>query len=300
MKIGTFASITTPEASPATILDMGRRAEAAGLDSLWMGEHVVLFDEMEFPYPGSPDGRLPIPHGSGLPDTVVTLSYLAGVTEELRLGTGVSLIPQRNPIYTANEFATLDYLTNGRVDLGVGVGWCKEVVLACGYEWETRGERCDEILELMIKLWTEPVTTHHGKHFRVDDCRMDPKPVQKPHVPLIVGGYSPAAIKRYARTQHSITNTAIEFAGDEARVETYVTAYHYLEVDGDQGTEMTYLGRYMDRMQKRGDVWKIIHRQVVMDWNQNVDTTAVWEGPTFSGLARGARAPDDPVNAMLG
>ena len=112
--------------------------------------------------------------------------------------------------------------------------------------------------------------------------------------------YLPGAIKRYARTQHSISNTAIEFSGDEARVETYVTAYHYLEVDGDQGTEMTYLGRYMDRMQKRGDVWKIIHRQVVMDWNQNVDTTAVWEGPTFSGLARGARAPDDPVNALLG
>ena len=199
MKIGTFASITTPEASPATILDIGKRADAAGLDSLWMGEHVVLFDEMEFPYPGSPDGRLPIPHGSGLPDTVVTLSYLAGVTENLRFGTGVSLIPQRNPIYTANEFATLDYLTNGRVDLGVGVGWCKEEVQACGYQWETRGERCDEILELMIKLWTEPVTTHHGKHFRVDACRMDPKPVQKPHIPLIVGGYSPAAMRRAAR-----------------------------------------------------------------------------------------------------
>ena len=109
----------------------------------------------------------------------------------------------------------------------------------------------------------------------------------------------PAGIKRYARTQHSISNIAIELSGDDAVVETYVTAYHYLEVDGDQGTEMTYLGRYVDRMQKRGNVWKIIHRQVVMDWNQNVDTTSVWEGPTFSGLARGARAPDDPINALL-
>ena len=85
------------------------------------------------------------------------------------------------------------------MDFGIGVGWCKEEVIACGYTWEDRGERCDEILELMIKLWTEPVTTHHGKHFRVDDCRMDPKPVQKPHVPLIVGGYSPAAMRRAAR-----------------------------------------------------------------------------------------------------
>jgi hypothetical protein len=110
----------------------------------------------------------------------------------------------------------------------------------------------------------------------------------------------PVGIKRFARTQHSISNTAIEFDGDEARVETYVTAYHYLEVDGDQGTEMTYLGRYLDRMQKRDNVWKIIHRQVVMDWNQNVDTTAVWEGPTFSGLARGDRSPDDPLDILLG
>ena len=199
MKIGTFASITTPIASPQTIIDIGRRADEMGLDSLWMGEHVVLFDEMEFPYPGSPDGRLPIPEGCGLPDTVVTLSFLASVTSNLRFGTGVSLIPQRNPIYTANEFATLDYLTGGRVDLGVGVGWCKEEVLACGYRWEDRGERCNEMLELMIKLWTEPVTTHHGKHFDVDACRLDPKPIQKPHIPLIIGGYSPAAMRRAAR-----------------------------------------------------------------------------------------------------
>jgi probable F420-dependent oxidoreductase len=198
MKIGTFASITTPIASPQMIIDIGRRADEMGLDSLWMGEHVVLFDEMEFPYPGSPDGRLPIPEGCGLPDTVVTLSFLASVTTKLRFGTGVSLIPQRNPIYTANEFATLDYLTGGRVDLGVGVGWCKEEVLACGYRWEDRGERCNEMLELMIKLWTEPVTTHHGKHFDVEGCRLDPKPIQTPHIPLIIGGYSPAAMRRAA------------------------------------------------------------------------------------------------------
>jgi len=169
------------------------------LESLWMGEHVVLFDEMEFPYPGSPDGKLPVPDGCGLPDTVVTLSFLASVTSKIRFGTGVSLIPQRNPIYTANEFATLDYLSGGRVDLGVGVGWCKEEVLACGYNWEDRGERCNEMLELMIKLWTEPVTNHHGKHFQVEGCRMDPKPIQTPHIPLIIGGYSPPAMRRAAK-----------------------------------------------------------------------------------------------------
>lgn len=199
MKIGVFASLMTPQATPEVILDIGRRAEETGMESLWMGEHIVLFDEMEFGYPGSPDGKLPIPDGSGLPDTVVTFGFLASVTKTIRLGTGVSLLPQRNPLYTANEFATLDWLTAGRIDLGVGVGWCKEEVVACGYSFEDRGERCDEMLELLIKLWTEPVTNHNGKHFQVKDCRMDPKPVQKPHIPLIVGGFSKPALRRAAR-----------------------------------------------------------------------------------------------------
>ena len=164
-----------------------------------MGEHVALFDEMEFPYPGSPDGKLPVPAGAGLPDTVVTLSFLASHTKRIRFGTGVTLLPQRNPIYTANEFATLDYLTGGRVDLGVGVGWCKEEVEACGYAFNDRGERCDEMLEIFQRLWTEDVVTHQGKHFQFSGLRMDPKPVQKPHIPLIIGGFSAAAMRRCAR-----------------------------------------------------------------------------------------------------
>ena len=199
MKIGAYASFMIPFSTPQTIADLGRRMEDIGMESLWMGEHVVLFDKMEFPYPGTADGRLPVPDGHGLMDIVPTFGFLASVTKTLRFGTGVILVPQRNPIYTAKEFATLDWLTGGRIDLGIGVGWCKEEVLACGYGWEDRGERCNEQLDLMIKLWTEPVTTHQGKHFQVDACRMDPKPVQKPYIPLYVGGYSKAAIRRAAR-----------------------------------------------------------------------------------------------------
>ena len=152
MKLGVFASLMTPTASPGVILDIGRRAEEIGLDSLWMGEHVVIFDEMEFGYPGTPDGKLPVPEGGGLPETVVTLAFLASATKNLRLGTGVSLLPQRNPIYTAKEFATLDYLSGGRVDLGVGVGWCKEEVIACGYSFEDRGARCDDEVRVAFAL----------------------------------------------------------------------------------------------------------------------------------------------------
>ena len=195
MKIGLFGNLTSPRATPAMIADIGRRAEGAGLDSIWLGEHVVLFDEMEFPYPGSRDGRIPMPKGGGMLDTVATFGYLAAVTSTLRFGTGITLVPQRNPVYTANEFATLDWLSEGRMDFGIGVGWCKEEVLACGYSWHDRGKRCDEFLDLIQQLWRDDVVNFKGDHITVAGAKLDPKPVQ-PTLPTIVGGHSPAAIRR--------------------------------------------------------------------------------------------------------
>lgn len=199
MKIGTFSTFMSPICTPEVIGDIGRRAEEIGLDSIWMGEHVVLFDKTETPYPGSADGRLPVPEGGGMLDTVATFGYLAACTNTLRFGTGITLLPQRNPVYTAKEFTTLDWLTGGRIDFGIGVGWCKEEVEACGYDFSTRGRRCDEILEMMQQLWTEPLAEFHGEFYDLEPCRMDPKPLQKPHIPIIVGGHSPAGFKRAAR-----------------------------------------------------------------------------------------------------
>ena len=108
-------------------------------------------------------------------------------------------MPQRNPIYTAKEMCTLDWLTDGRIDFGIGVGWNKEEVEACGYRWEDRGARCDEFLEVMRRLWTEPVVDFSGKWVKFETCRLDPKPIQKPHVPIIVGGYADAAFRRAVR-----------------------------------------------------------------------------------------------------
>ncbi|MGB1685973.1 MAG: LLM class F420-dependent oxidoreductase, partial [Pseudomonadales bacterium] len=199
MKIGTFSTFMSPICTPEVIGDIGRRAEEIGLDSIWMGEHVVLFDKTETPYPGSADGKLPVPEGGGMLDTVATFGYLAACTKTLRFGTGITLLPQRNPVYTAKEFTTLDWLTGGRIDFGIGVGWCKEEVEACGYDFSTRGRRCDEILEMMQQLWTEPLAEFHGEFYDLEPCRMDPKPLQKPHIPIIVGGHSPAGFKRAAK-----------------------------------------------------------------------------------------------------
>lgn len=198
MEIGVFATFMSPVATPRMVGTFGKQVEDIGLAEIWMGEHVVLFDEMEFPYPGSADGKVPTPAGGGLLDTVATFGYLAAATNTIRLGTGVTLIPQRNPIYTAKEFATLDWLTEGRIDLGIGVGWCKEEVLACGYSFEDRGARCDEFLNVIKALWTQPCATYDGQYIQIHECRMDPKPVQSPHVPIIVGGHANRSLRRAA------------------------------------------------------------------------------------------------------
>lgn len=199
MKIGVFATFMSPLATPGMIRDFGRRAEGIGLDSIWMGEHVVLFDRNTYGYPSSKDGRIPVPEGGGMLDVVSAFGFLAAATTRIRLGTGVALVPQRNPIYTAKEVATLDWLSEGRIDFGIGVGWNKEEVEACGYGWEDRGARCDEFLEVMRRLWTEPVVDFHGTWVKFETARLDPKPIQKPHVPIIVGGYAPPALRRAAR-----------------------------------------------------------------------------------------------------
>jgi probable F420-dependent oxidoreductase len=198
MKIGVFATFMSPSATPAMIGDFGRRAEGMGLDSIWMGEHVALFDKNTFGYPGSKDGRIPVPPGGGMLDVTATFGYLAAATKKLRFGTGVALVPQRNPIYTAKEMATLDWLSDGRLDFGIGVGWNKEEVEACGYKWEDRGARCDEFIEVMRRLWTEPVVDFKGRWVKFETLRLDPKPIQKPHIPIIVGGYAEAAYRRAA------------------------------------------------------------------------------------------------------
>ena len=189
-----FSTFMSPQATPQMIRDFGRRAEDMGLESIWMGEHVALFDKNTYGYPGSKDGRIPVPQGGGMLDVAATFGFLAAATTKVRLGTGVALVPQRNPIYTAKEMCTLDWLSDGRIDFGIGVGWNKEEVEACGYRWEDRGARCDEFLEVMRRLWTEPVVDFTGKWVKFATMRLDPKPIQKPHVPIIVGGYADAGL----------------------------------------------------------------------------------------------------------
>ena len=199
MKIGVFAPFTTPQCTGEFIGEFSERAEQAGMASLMVGEHVVMIDDPTFKYPGADNGKLPISQQSGFFDPASVLAFVAARTKTMRIGTGVILVPQRNPVYTAKEFSSLDWLSNGRVDLGVGIGWNKEEAELCGYSFEDRGKRCDEALALYRKFWSEPVTEFDGEFFKVTASRMDPKPVQKNGIPLIIGGHSKFAYRRAAR-----------------------------------------------------------------------------------------------------
>jgi probable F420-dependent oxidoreductase len=198
MDIGLFALAANPVATPAYLRTLARGAEERGFASLWTAEHVVLFDEYASRYPYSADGRIPVGGENGPLEPFGTLAFLAGVTSRIRLGTGVCLVPQRNPVYTAKDVSTVDWLSGGRLDFGVGVGWLAEEFRAVDVPFERRGDRCRAYLEVMKRLWCDDVSAYEGPFYSLPPCRQYPKPLQKPHPPIHFGGESDAALRRVA------------------------------------------------------------------------------------------------------
>jgi probable F420-dependent oxidoreductase len=198
MKIGFFAVGIGPGADPEIVALTARTAEQCGFHSLWAPEHVVLIDRYASQYPYSKDGKLPMPTTVDILDPFAALTFAAALTKTIRLGTGICLIPERNPVVTAKEVASLDKLSGGRFDLGVGVGWLAEEFTAVGVPWERRAERTREYLKAMKLLWTEDEPEFKGEFCSFPKVRMYPKPVQKPYPPIIFGGESTPALKRIA------------------------------------------------------------------------------------------------------
>ena len=198
MRIGLFAPFASPLCTPEYIQAVGLAAEERGFHSLWVAEHVVLFDEYGSRYPYAEDGRLQISAERGVLEPFTSLAFVAAVTERIRLGTGICLVPQRNPVYTAKEATTVDWLSGGRLDLGVGVGWLAEEFRALEVPFEHRGSRCRSYLEVMRRLWCDEVSEYKDEFYELPACRQYPKPVQSPHPPIHFGGESDAALRRVA------------------------------------------------------------------------------------------------------
>lgn len=196
MKIGVQSAFNDAT-SPGTIAETGRIVEECGLHSLWVPEHVLFFREYASRYPYATDGKIP-GNPSSLLEPLTALTWVAAATERIRLGTGICLVPQRSPVYTAKQVADLDWLSGGRVDFGVGIGWLREEFDALGVPWERRAVRTRECLAVMKTLWCDEVSSFTGEFYRLPPSLQNPKPVQRPHPPILFGGESDAALARVA------------------------------------------------------------------------------------------------------
>jgi len=197
MKFGlAFASSVAIDGT--TALDICRTAEAAGFESIWGGEHVILPTTIESKYPYTADGKIPAEPDTPIPDPLIWLAFAAAAAPTLRLGTCILIVPQRNPLVLAKELATLDQLSGGRVELGIGVGWLKEEFDALGVPWERRGARNDEYIAAMRALWAGPHAEFHGEFVDFAPVTCSPRPVQS-SIPILVGGDTEAAIQRAVR-----------------------------------------------------------------------------------------------------
>jgi probable F420-dependent oxidoreductase len=200
MKFGIMFANVGPYVEPDGAVGIARIAEEHGFDSLWTVEHTVVPDGYESQYPYSPDGRMPGGDDAPIPDPLMWLAWVGAATTTIRLATGILILPQRNPITLAKELATLDRLSGGRVELGVGVGWLEEVFEALGVPFAGRGRRMDEYIEVMRVLWRDGgAASFHGESVNFDECHSNPKPVQPGGIPIVVGGHTEAAARRAGR-----------------------------------------------------------------------------------------------------
>lgn len=188
MNIGLFGINMNFLADPGWAIKVAQHAEGAGFESLWTGEHVVLPDPREAPSPADPE--TPMVH----PPTM--LAFLAAATNTIKLGTGITLVAQRNPVVLAKEIGSLDHLCEGRLLFGIGAGYLHQEFAALGVDFDSRGPRTDEYLDVMRELWTAEKPNFSGQFVNFSNVQAQPRPAQAGGPPVIVGGASPAALRR--------------------------------------------------------------------------------------------------------
>lgn len=182
---------------PAHLFELARCADACGYEALTFSDHVLYPEKLDTPYPYTPDGSRRYDESSDFPDPWVTIGALAAVTERLRFTTNVFVLPMRNVFAAAKAISTAACLSRDRVSMSVGVGWSKIEFELLGQRFENRGRRCDEMLEILRKLWTGTMIEHHGEFYDVPRVRMNPAPAKR--IPIWAGGISDAALRRAAR-----------------------------------------------------------------------------------------------------
>ncbi len=199
MKIGLQGVFAGPAAGAEHMTKTAKMVEDVGFHSFWMPEHVLLFEDYDSPYPYSDNGKVPLDPRNVPLEPFTALAFLAAQTSRIRLGTGITILPQRNPVYFAKQAADVDAMSGGRLDIGIGVGWLAEEFAALGVPFERRGARAADYLQVCKTLWCDDVSSYDGEFYTLPTCVQGPKPVQKPHPPLWFGGESTPALRRVAR-----------------------------------------------------------------------------------------------------
>ncbi len=195
MKIG----LNVIRARTEDYLAIAAKADELGYDLLMASDHLACPPVLPQTYPYSEDGAPPFTPQAPWLDPILALTYIAAATKRIRLATGVYILPLRHPTHVAKAVATLDVLSRGRVIFGVGTGWMREEFEAAGQDYDSRGKRTMEMVEVMRRLWTEDVASFKGRFFTLGPITFEPKPFQKPHPPVHFGGETPVALRRAAQ-----------------------------------------------------------------------------------------------------
>jgi probable F420-dependent oxidoreductase len=193
MKVGMLLPQTGESATRENVLYIGKEAEKEGLDSLWVFERLLWPLKPQTLYGGS--APIPVEYQNVL-DPLETLTYLAGNTERISLGTSIIDMLFHNPVILARRFTTLDILSGGRLIAGLGIGWSKDEYDASGIPFKHRGARADEYLQVLKRIWTDDVVEFKGQFYNIPASKIGPKPMQKPHPPILLGGYTPKTFPR--------------------------------------------------------------------------------------------------------
>jgi probable F420-dependent oxidoreductase len=195
MKVGILLPHVGENATRESVLYIAKQAEDEGLDSIWAIERLLWPVKPQTPYGGIPNAPIPVEYQNVL-DPLDTLTYLAADTDRISLGTSIIDMLFHNPVVLARRFATLDVLSGGRVIAGFGLGWSRDEFDASGIPFRHRGARADEYLQVLKRIWTDDVVEFRGQFYNIPASKIGPKPVQKPHPPILLGGFSPKSFSR--------------------------------------------------------------------------------------------------------
>jgi probable F420-dependent oxidoreductase len=198
MRIGFALPNIGPVATPQAVISVAERAEQLGYDSLWTIERLLYPVKPQSPYPATPDGSLPEPYRHAL-DPLEALTFAAARTKKIALGTSVIDMPYYNPVMLARRLTTLDFLSDGRLRVGLGLGWSKDEMDAAGADMKQRGAMADEFLQVLKSVWTTNPVEFRGKFYKVPNSYIEPKPVHKPHPPIYLAAFAPVALQRLAK-----------------------------------------------------------------------------------------------------